>query len=630
MIRIPSQFKDAWKVWFIILMFLLPSNILAEDPVNLLIGPPLKGAWANPGIPGQGFLIDVITDPQVLFIGWFTFPRDSELPSMNAVDHRWYTIQGEYSGSVVDALIYETSGGSFLESAAVETGRIGTASLRFTDCNNAELNYQFDDSGEGGTVAISRVVSIDEAACDYLVPNAPVPEQIEAGQTTVFKNVSVLDMPSGEIRSGQIVVVRNGIISRVSNYNPDLIPSPAVVIDGNNRYLLPGMVDTHTHLATNVREFLGANAPISLIEESGHNQLLLYLARGVTTIINNGDFGEPLPRWGDEIESGALVGPTIYAAQYARGDSSTSDGGPDNRAVTSAGQARSFTQDSFAAGYQFMKIYNYTPREAVLAILDEAHGLGMPVIGHFPQTLSTSETLDNGLDMVAHSGAWLWKFFGNNTRSSDSRIAQAVKMSLDSNTAVTATLGIEELIEQVWCNNPQGVDAYWSREETRFMHPTAVSLNDRSINAKWRWKPDGCAIGGYVGVINFLRKFTLALYEGGVTIMMGTDSPTVLGVPGFSANDEIQALVNAGIPLSDAIRMATWNGGEFVSTGLGHGVPFGAIREGWRADLLLLDSNPLDSAKNLEDIVGVMARGRWKSRTWFDEQLESIAQSYDN
>jgi imidazolonepropionase-like amidohydrolase len=115
-----------------------------------------------------------------------------------------------------------------------------------------------------------------------------------------------------------------------------------------------------------------------------------------------------------------------------------------------------------------------------------------------------------------------------------------------------------------------------------------------------------------------------------VPLLMGTDSPTVLGVPGFSAVDEVQAMVNSGIPLSDALRIATWNGGQFISERLELEQPFGAIREGWRADLLLLGSNPLIDAANLEDIEGVMGLGRWRSNAWFEDRLEAIAQSYGN
>ncbi len=620
--------KASWAIKLLCLTLLLPTAIPAEGQTILKIGPPLKGAWLNSLMPGQGYLIEIVTDPPVIFVGWFTFPRASDAPQNDPVSHRWYTIQGNYSGSSVEALIYETAGGSFLGPTQIQTVRIGVATIRFTGCNTAELDYRFDDTGESGTIIIVRAIPIDETACDSLLENPPVPDQIASSQTSVFMNVGLLDMPSGEIRSNQMVVVENGVITHVGNHNPVLIPADAAIIDGSSRYLVPGMVDTHTHLATNVREFLGAVVPSSA-EEAARSQLILYLARGVTTILNNGDFGEALPRWGTETESGELVGPNIYAAQYARGNNNTSDGGPPDRAVTNASQAREFTRQAFADGYQFMKVYNQTPRDAALAILDEARILGMPVLGHFPQTMSSRQLLDNGLAMVAHSGAYLWKFFRNNINTSDALIAEAIQMTLDNGTAVTATLGIEELIDQIWCNDPQGVAAYWAREETRYMHPTTVSLNNRSITSN-RWNPGGCNRGAYVGVTNFLRKFTLALHEAGATLTMGTDSPTVLGVPGFSAIDEVQALVNSGIPLVDAIRMATWNGGRFISSKLELAVPFGAIRDGWRADLVLLDSNPLESTENLEDIVGVMANGNWKSTAWFNTQLEIIAEQYGN
>jgi hypothetical protein len=205
-----------------------------------------------------------------------------------------------------------------------------------------------------------------------------------------------------------------------------------------------------------------------------------------------------------------------------------------------------------------------------------------------------------------------------------------VKLTLDNDTAVSATVGLEEIVDQIFCNDTAGVSAYWARPETRYMHSTTVSLNDRSINATWRWNPNGCVAGSYFRVTNFIKKFTLALHEGGVRVMMGTDSPTVLGVPGFSAADEVQALVNSGVSVADALQMATFNGGDFISSKLALDVPFGAIREGWRADLILLGSDPLQTAENLEDIVGVMANGRWKSNVWFEQQMEAIAKSYGN
>ena len=256
--------------------------------------------------------------------------------------------------------------------------------------------------------------------------------------------------------------------------------------------------------------------------------------------------------------------------------------------------------------------------------------LGMPVLGHFPQTLTAQETLSSGLDMVAHSGAYLWKYFSNNLNTSVNTQNQAVQATLNAGASVTATVGIEEIVARIWCGNTQGINDYWARPETRYMHPTTVNLNNRSITSTRRWNPNGCLPGSYNQVTAFIMQFTKLLHEAGVPLLMGTDSPTVLGVPGFSAVDEVQSLVNSGIPLIDALRIATWNGGQFISGGLDLDVPFGSIREGWRADMLMLGSNPLEQSENLEDIVGVMARGRWKSNTWFEIQLEAIADLYQN
>lgn len=618
-----------WLAAVCVLLCLYASSAPARSGIELHIGLPLKGAWVSEGVPGQGFLVEVIVNPQVLFIAWFTFPRPSEGLPLDALPQRWYTIEGAGSAGVVQATIYQTGGGSFLGPDAVEQQPVGTASVRFFDCNHGEIAYHFKDSGEQGSIAIRRAVPVPESECDALVEPQAVPEQVDAEQASVIVNATVLDMPSGELLPGQMVVVEEGIISYAGPTQYALIPDDAVLIDGRGRYLLPGMVDTHTHLATNVREFLGLGASSALVEQSARSQLILYLSRGVTTILNAGDFGEPLPRWDSETVSGVLPGPTIYAAKYARGDRNTPDGGPPGVEIIDAAQARAFTQQAHADGYDFMKIYNHTPRDGVLAILEEAGGLGMPVLGHFPQTMNPQEALVEGLEMVAHSGAYLWRWF-NTIGANEALLDQAVELTVQHGASVSATLGIEELINQVWCADPSGVAAYWAREETQYMHPTTVSLNLRSINAEWRWNPDGCSSGGYAGVAGFVLDFARRLHQGGARLLMGTDSPTVLGVPGYSAVDEVQALVNAGISLVDALRIATWNGGQFISETLELELPFGAIRAGWRADLVLLSDNPLQGAERLHAVVGVMARGRWKSRAWFDLELQAIAQQYAN
>ena len=109
---------------------------------------------------------------------------------------------------------------------------------------------------------------------------------------------------------------------------------------------------------------------------------------------------------------------------------------------------------------------------------------------------------------------------------------------------------------------------------------------------------------------------------------MGTDAPGTGAVAGFTTHREIQALLNCGIPLPDVLRISSWNGAQFLQQSLGLGNGFGAIRENWRADLVLLEDNPLASAENLMHIAGVMARGRWRSSANLATRIEAIARSY--
>lgn len=617
------------------LLYLLLGLAVALAPLQaqgrqLAIGAPLKGAWVSPDMPGQGFLIEIIDGQAVLFMAWFTYPRPADGVITDPVAHRWYTIEGAIDGNEVDATIFQTTGGNFLGPEPTVADAIGSATVSFSTCNSGVIDYRFNDSGEAGTININRAIAVGESHCTSLVEAGALPDIAGHNGPVAFWNVTLLDMPSGQPISGQMVVVNDDSITHVGPVDLAMLPGAAALIDGHGKFLLPGLVDTHTHLATNVREYSGLNVHPSVVEVSAGTQMILYLARGVTTILNEGDFGEPLPRWGEEVIAGERVGPTIYAAKYARGSSATPDGGPAGVEIFNADQARTFTQQAAADGYQFMKVYNWTPRDGVLAIIDEGSKLGLPVIGHFPQTMGAQEALEAGMVMVGHSGAFLWRWFGNSLQAGPALQDQVVQATLNTGASVTATAWIEEMIAQIWCQDLAGVAAYWARPETRYMHPTTRNLNDRSIKATWRWSPEGCSPGGYQAVTDFVLQFTRRLHEGGVRLLMGTDSPTVLGMPGFSAADEMQSLVNAGIPLLDALRIATWNGGQFISGMLNLDQPFGAIREGWRADLLLLNADPLASPASLRDITGVMGRGRWKSSAWFDERLEEIAELYGN
>ncbi len=123
------------------------------------------------------------------------------------------------------------------------------------------------------------------------------------------------------------------------------------------------------------------------------------------------------------------------------------------------------------------------------------------------------------------------------------------------------------------------------------------------------------------------RNRTLkALSDGGVTILMGTDSPQLFSVPGFSLHREMQAMIAAGMSPYEVLASGTMNVGEYFQ---GQDT-FGTIAVGRRADLILTNSNPLDDIANVADRAGVMVRGNWLPEEMIQQRLAGIAEEFGN
>jgi hypothetical protein len=117
-----------------------------------------------------------------------------------------------------------------------------------------------------------------------------------------------------------------------------------------------------------------------------------------------------------------------------------------------------------------------------------------------------------------------------------------------------------------------------------------------------------------------------ALSDGGAGILMGTDSPQIFSVPGFSLHREMQAMIAAGMSPYEVLASGTMNVGEYFQ---GQDT-FGTIAVGRRADLILINSNPLDDIANVADRAGVMVRGNWLPEEMIQQRLAGIAEEFSN
>jgi hypothetical protein len=125
----------------------------------------MDGAWFDPNTSGQGFFIDTHPDPaggNFIFVSWFTYGEDT------VSGQRWLTAQGGFEGSIAEIDVFETTGGSFDDPQAPSTNKVGTMSINFTDCSNAQLSYSLPAHSAEGDIAITRAIPGAQTLCEEL------------------------------------------------------------------------------------------------------------------------------------------------------------------------------------------------------------------------------------------------------------------------------------------------------------------------------------------------------------------------------------------------------------------------------------------------------------------------------
>jgi glucose/arabinose dehydrogenase len=141
------------------------EDLAGTSPQAVDINAGMDGAWFDPATSGQGYFIDAHPDPEggnFIFVSWFTYGDET------ASGQRWLTAQGGFEGSLAEIDVFETTGGSFDDPLTPSTVRVGTMSLDFTDCSNAQLSYSLPADPAEGDIAITRVIPGGQVLCEEL------------------------------------------------------------------------------------------------------------------------------------------------------------------------------------------------------------------------------------------------------------------------------------------------------------------------------------------------------------------------------------------------------------------------------------------------------------------------------
>jgi imidazolonepropionase-like amidohydrolase len=330
--------------------------------------------------------------------------------------------------------------------------------------------------------------------------------------------------------------------------------------------------------------------------------------------------------WRGQIANGSLLGPSLYTS------------GPsinNNRAsllVRNAAEAKQVVRAQKEAGYDFIKVYTFIPKDAYDAIIETAKELGIPVVGHQPERLGLPYALKSGQISQEHllgyygfiedpravvanlrRGEWSFRYIYGAINIDKSKIPVAA--------ALTREAG-------VWnCPTLVAMDRWIPADEARLLlAQPQMRFVSPQVRAKWstdRFMSDSSPEIRKQGR-EVRRLLVKGLRDGGARLLCGTDAGTDNVEPGFSIHAELLALTEAGLTPYEAIRTATFNAAEFLKAQ----DQFGTVTVGKRADLILLKDNPLVSVTNVRRNVGVMVRGRWFTHAELQQMLVKIAAGF--
>ncbi len=447
----------------------------------------------------------------------------------------------------------------------------------------------------------------------------------------VFKDVSVIDANNG-LRAGKSVIVSGNRIVEVGQVEEITIPSDAIVVDCRGKYLIPGLWDAHVHLT---------NRDI-------HKPTIfpLFIVNGITYLRDTSatlDLILPLREKAEETSRSYGLAPQIFITGPHIDGLQTS--WASSVSAVSAEHARTIVDSLLNAGVDEFKIYELLPPEIYFEVLSMAKSKNYKVSAHVPLGMDVIEASNAGLGSIEHLNNLELSFSsdfdsllqerrqmitdgsdktGRELRgdihraqrqhalnSQDEERRKIVLETLaDNNTMQVPTLAITASAEHRLFAREE-----W-RKTFRFLpENTRTEWNERAD--KWvNQSPSDVEIAH----ANWAYDVIPDLVETGIGIMAGTDTPLSLLTPAFSLHEELALLVQAGLTPIQALEAATLRPAQYF--GLEN--QQGSIAKGMRADLVILDANPLEDITNTQRIWTVMRDGHLHTRDELDKIIAQL------
>jgi imidazolonepropionase-like amidohydrolase len=421
-------------------------------------------------------------------------------------------------------------------------------------------------------------------------------------------HVRVIDGTGAPARTDQTIVISNGKIASITD-SRSATPKDAKVLDLNGYTVIPGLVGMHDHLFYPIGDAIFAEMAFSFPR--------LYLAAGVTTIRTGGSL-EPYTdlEVKKHIDSGEMPGPKMHVTgPYLEGKGTFALqlcelNGPDD-AVRTVNYWLDEGVDNF-------KAYNFITADELSAAIKAAHGRGARVTGHLC-SIGFRQAAALGIDDLEHGLLVDTEFFPEKKPDRCPQIPDDMvrygKMDLQSgpvhhmildlvqhHVAVTSTLPVFE-VEVPGRRNiqPRVLNALSTEARNQFLANKLRLADTARLKRLY-----GTEVSPVIAALKKEMEFEIAFSKAGGLLLAGEDPTGIGGVlAGFGDQREVELLVEAGFPPTEAIRIATFNGAQYLADG----DKIGTVATGKVADLVVIKGDPSSKIEEIENVEIVFKDG---------------------
>ena len=447
----------------------------------------------------------------------------------------------------------------------------------------------------------------------------------------IIKNISIID-PIDGLQSTKSLVITDNTISMILDNDNELIDNNNI-IDASGKYLIPGLWDAHIHFSfdTDLAPFMPG----------------LFLAHGVTSVRDTGGPIDLVVKMKDLSLNDPINNTNVYiAGPLIDGTPNVYNNSSPSFPLLSIENSdiidiESNVQEILDEEVDLLKAYEMLTENQFLALMRIAKKNNLNVTGHIPLSMTLFSAIDSGLNGIEHLRNFALSIASNSDelfrerlqllKNPDDLPGSDLRSLIHSKQRMRALDSIDyDKFEEaaillasrnVW--QTPTLFLYRNSSQKIFKDPSFINeLNKLPTQIKEKWikeisDTDTIVDKNSLRYSNWLEEASGKLHKKNVPFMAGTDTPIGYLIPGRSLHIELEVMVENGFSNLEAIRAATLNPATFF--GLENKV--GRIKNGYKADLVILNSNPLENIRNTQDISMVIKNGYLLSRKSLDSLM---------